>query len=90
MMTTIVQRPPYPQRFRVQIYTDSIAYDKDTMPTRTSEIPKMSTVSRSKTAMHLVTMTTMHRENKYGMSLYDTLEGLQKLKMTRIQKSKKP
>lgn len=90
MMTTSVQRPPYPQRFRVQIYTDSLAYDKDTTPTRASEIPKMPIVPRSKTATNLATLITMHCKNKYGMSLYDTLEGLQKLKMTRIQKPKKP
>jgi P2-related tail formation protein len=79
MMTTTVQRPPYPQRFRVQIYTDSLAYDKDTTPTLKSEIPKMHTISRSKTATNLATLITMHRENKYGMSLYDTLEGIKKL-----------
>ena len=39
----------------------------------------MPTIPRSKTSTNLVTLTTMHRENKYGMSLYDTLEGLQKL-----------
>jgi len=79
MMTTSVQRPPYPQRFRVQIYTDSIAYDKDTTPTQTWEIPKMPTIHRSKTATNLATLITMHRENKYGMTLYDTLEGIKKL-----------
>jgi len=79
MMITTIQRPPYPQRFRVQIYTDSIAYDKDTTPTLTSEIPNMPTIHRSKTATNLATLITMHRENKYGMTLYDTLEGIKKL-----------
>jgi hypothetical protein len=79
MTTTTGQRPPYPQRFRVQVYTDSLAYDTDTTPTRTSKIPNMPAISRSKTSTNLVTLTTMHRENKYGMSLYDTLEGLQQL-----------
>ena len=79
MTTTTVQRPPYPQRFRVQVYTDSLAYDTDTTPTRTSKIPNMPAIPRSKTSMNLATLTTMHRENKYGMSVYDTLEGLQKL-----------
>ena len=79
MTTTTVQRPPYPQRFRVQVYTDSLAYDADTTPTRTSEIPNMPAIPRSKTSTNLATLTTMHRKNKYGMSVYDTLEGLQKL-----------